>query len=211
MLAARIAVLAFGLAAVSCSAQPAGSDVSANSLAPPAPTTGQAAATAAAPVRSASGWSVSRDARGCMLEGPSQFANLPVGAEDQPPLLPWSTGTMSWSGACVAGKADGVGVARMLAGGKPAGVWYGRAVNGRIGLGVIVDGHGNFDAVDGTGGTVRVLEADEAGLARRTEARETARGAILAYVASLTAAGNAGSADYYRRQMEVVDAMDQGE
>jgi hypothetical protein len=205
-LAARTAVLAAAFASASCSAQPAAADAPADA---PAMAQAQAApASVAAATPAETGWSVSRDAKGCTLAGPSQFANVPAASEEDAPLRPWSTGTMSWSGACPGGKADGVGVARMMDGGKPVAFWYGRADMGRIGAGVIVDGHGTFDAVQASGGEVRVIGMDEPA---RAQARDLGRQALNSYVASLQGAGNAASAAHYRQHVEVIAAMDEGE
>lgn len=143
---------------------------------------------------------------GCTLRVPRVYATRPVTAEPIPSAKPWGTPTMTWSGGCVNKRASGDGVVRILSGAKVVGAWYGSAVSGMLGQGVIEDSYGYEAGQMRSNGTLAPL-AHDADMALIKRSATIAR----SYAMQLEKGGNKGSAAYYRGKAEDIGAMLLGE
>jgi hypothetical protein len=147
---------------------------------------------------------------GCILMVPTMHANPPLTSEEQAPPTLWGSKSMSWSGECINGKANGTGVARMISGGKVIGAWYGNVSQGQFDMGVIEDSN-SFDTAEYKNAALISLDRSDSNIARSDQAQSFAKKGLNEFITTLETAGNEASAQYYREILETIESLNEGE
>lgn len=113
------------------------------------------------------------------------------------PPAGWKTSATRWEGECRTGKADGLGVLKLLnQQGEIREVFYGRLSSGEITLGVLVM-DGSFSSGYFTNGQVRASEDNTSAIAAGFKEAESASRFVAA---RFRQAGNTPSALFYEKK-----------
>lgn len=144
-------------------------------------------------------WMVATDrTSGCTLEVPALFVTQTMPGDLPADLSPWGSATMTWSGACIGGKASGNGVARMISKGKVQGAWYGDTEGGRMTVGVIEDDDGVQAGRWNRGRLESVMDQP---------ALDKALIAVRMLAANFRAQRNPSSASYYDGRIDLIESL----
>ena len=145
----------------------------------------------------------------CTLEVPKTLAmDNPFEPDVRADPAAWGSDTMGWSGNCVNGKADGVGIARMDMATAGANAWYGTTANGQMTVGVLEQKDRGFvvGRFDGRRFIAFDNADDEAGPVN------AAIDAVRAYATKLRQLGENDAARYYETtKVEELQALLLGE
>ena len=118
----------------------------------------------------------------------------------QPPE--WQPYTANWTGPCIGGVADGLGVLRVYHQSQAIAAFYGRMLEGKMVVGVIDAANGYLA---GRFNDSTLVKSDErnASIAAFRDASAAANAASEAFQSQ----GNAASAKYYRDKAKQLDAQ----
>lgn len=106
-------------------------------------------------------------------------------------------GAAQWQGACLGGRADGLGVLRVGAA-APFGFFAGRMAGGRPGAGVAILPNGLFEPAAGFDPRGHPISTDSLHPEQQDAVFKLAARAARATADRFARAGNRGSADFYR-------------